>query len=114
MQTKRAFWSGVGALAVWSLLGCSNTHEVERQPPAPQAQAPAPAPAPEAPAAPAPAPTACAGICYHALPTGGCETMPTCCPRTVHLKVPPHCPEGYTLDLNSGPERCAVHNLCVD
>jgi hypothetical protein len=90
-------------LACVSMLGCSNTRDAERAPPAP-AQAPAPT---EASAA-------CAGICYRALPAGGCETMPTCCPKTVHLKVPPHCPEGYTLDLNSGPERCTNNRLCVD
>lgn len=115
---------GVVVLACLGMLGCSGRHDAERPPPSP-ATAPAPAttaPAPEAPAAPAPEGAAaqppasqdCAGICYRELPSGGCETMPTCCPRTVRLKAPPHCPAGFTLDMKSGPERCAVNNRCVD
>lgn len=112
---------GVVVLACLGMLGCSGRHDAERPPPAP-ATAPAPATTAPAPAAPAPEGAAaqppasqdCAGICYRELPSGGCETMPTCCPRTVRLKAPPHCPAGFTLDMKSGPERCAVNNRCVD
>lgn len=92
-----------------STLGCGNTRDAERAP-----EAPTGAPTPEANASQPPVSAQCAGICSRALPSGGCETMPTCCPKTVHLQVPPHCPEGYTLDLNSGPQRCSVNHLCVD
>lgn len=105
-------WKGVVVLAWVGLLGCSTGRDTERAPPEPSS--PAAASEPEAPPAPQPPSADCAGICYREVADGGCESMPTCCPRTVHLKAPPHCPAGYTLDLNSGPERCAVHHLCVD
>lgn len=117
--------------ACMSMLGCSGSREAERPPAEPPAHAASPvpetSPAPAAestPTAAAPTPEStptqpqsteeCAGICYRDLPSGGCETMPTCCPRTVHLKAPPHCPAGYTLDMNSSARRCAVNNKCVD
>jgi hypothetical protein len=117
MRTLHWTRLGVGVLLAMSLLGCSagRTSEQPAATPAPgpsTAAAPAPTPPPET--APAPPTAECAGICYHDLPNGTCESMPTCCPRTVHLKVPPHCPADYTLELKSGPERCAVRRLCVD
>lgn len=119
---RTPYWRGLGVgMWLWmSALGCSATRPAE-QPAAPPAgqtstaephSASAPTPPPDT-TAQAPTDT-CAGICYRDLPNGTCESMPTCCPRTVHLKVPPHCPAEYTLDLKSGPERCAVKHLCVD
>lgn len=111
--------------ACMSMLGCSGSREAERPPAEPAEHAASPVPETDStPAATAPAPEStpakpqgteeCAGICYRELPSGGCETMPTCCPRTVHLKAPPHCPAGYTLDMNSTAKRCAVNHMCVD
>lgn len=114
MRTQYWRGLGVGVLLWMNALGCSATRPAEQPapPPAEQHTATAPTPPPDTTASP---PTAeCAGICYRDLPNGTCESMPTCCPRTVHLKVPPHCPADYTLDLKSGPERCAVRHLCVD
>ena len=104
----------MGVLLWMNVLGCSASRTVEQPstPAAEQHAASASTPPPDT-APPAPV-SECAGICYHNLPNGTCESMPTCCPRTVHLKVPPHCPAEYTLDLQGGPERCAVRHLCVD
>ena len=110
MRIKPWVELGVAALCWMNALGCSVSRPAE-QPPASEQRT---ASAPTAPPDTTPSPPECAGICYHDLPNGTCESMPTCCPRTVHLKVPPHCPADYSLDLNSGPERCAVRHLCVD
>ncbi len=132
MRAKQMWRSGVLVLALVSALGCSGSRDAGH--PSSEPSAPATAPATEAPPATQTSPSTetppatqtspsaetpppsddCPGICYHELPTGGCESMPTCCPKTVRLKAPPHCPADYTLDLKSGPERCAVRHLCMD